>query len=98
MTASTTTRGGGHHRTLSGGHPAGNAVLLVKLFHEQDERLKRYGGVRKIFYGGEPFPPAERARLQRNSDREYPLRAYGSNDAGPMGYQCPHCEGGAITC
>ncbi|MBS1220409.1 MAG: acyl-CoA reductase [Proteobacteria bacterium] len=73
----------------------GMPFYLVKLFHEQDERLKRYGGVRKIFYGGEPFPPAERARLQREFGiASIRSAAYGSNDAGPMGYQCPHCEGG----
>ena len=73
----------------------GMPFYLVRLFQDQGERLKRYGGVRKIFYGGEHFPPAERARLQREFGVDI-IRsaAYGSNDAGPMGYQCPHCEGG----
>ncbi|MDG4597361.1 MAG: acyl-CoA reductase [Candidatus Contendobacter sp.] len=73
----------------------GMPFYLVKLFHEQGERLQRYGGVRKIFYGGEHFPPVERARLHREFGVAI-IRsaAYGSNDAGPMGYQCPHCAGG----
>ncbi|MDS4031122.1 MAG: acyl-CoA reductase [Candidatus Contendobacter sp.] len=73
----------------------GMPFYLVKLFHEQGERLRRYGGVRKIFYGGEHFPPVERARLHRAFGVAI-IRsaAYGSNDAGPMGYQCPHCAGG----
>ena len=73
----------------------GMPFYLVRLFHEQGERLKRYGGVRKIFYGGEHFPPAEGARLQREFGVAI-IRsaAYGSNDAGPMGYQCPQCAGG----
>jgi len=73
----------------------GMPFYLVRLFHEQGAALQRYGRVRKIFYGGEHFPPAERTRLQREFGIDI-IRsaAYGSNDAGPMGYQCPYCEGG----
>lgn len=66
---------------------------LMGLFEQEGERLR--GTVTKLFYGGEALTPSQRRRLSENFGVEL-IRsaAYGSNDAGPIGYQCPHCEGG----
>ncbi|GAA5231703.1 hypothetical protein FOZ76_11815 [Verticiella sediminum] len=67
---------------------------LLGLFVAQGERLKAAGCIDKVFYGGEALSSAQRAFLTQ--DCGVPLVrsvAYGSNDAGPMGYQCEHCEG-----
>lgn len=65
---------------------------LLGLFEQEGERLR--GVVEKIFYAGEPLTRAQRARLTETFGvRVLRSAAYGSNDAGPMGYQCPYCEG-----
>jgi phenylacetate-coenzyme A ligase PaaK-like adenylate-forming protein len=66
---------------------------ISQLFTEQAELLGSYRGVRKVFFGGEHFPKPERDRLQRDFGIEV-IRAasYGTNDAGPLGYQCEHCD------
>ena len=67
---------------------------LMGLFEQHGERLR--GVVEKIFYGGEALTRSQRRRLTEDFGvRLIRSAAYGSNDAGPMGYQCPHCEGGA---
>ncbi|GLZ30016.1 hypothetical protein Lesp02_22060 [Lentzea sp. NBRC 105346] len=62
-----------------------------KLFTEQGALLKKYGGVRKIFYAGEHFAEQQVRWLESEFGVEV-IRsaAYGSVDAGPMGYQCAH--------
>ncbi|GAA1877444.1 acyl-CoA reductase [Streptantibioticus ferralitis] len=62
---------------------------LLRVFTEGAEDLRRYGGVRKIFYGGEHFPERQQAWLREEFGVEL-IRsaAYGSVDAGPLGYQC----------
>lgn len=66
---------------------------LTNLFEREGERLK--GIVEKIFYGGEAMTRAQRERLQTHFGvRTVHSVAYGSNDSGAMGYQCPHCTGG----
>lgn len=66
---------------------------LMALFEHEGERLR--GIVEKVFYGGEAMTRGQRQRLTQTFGVEL-IRsaAYGSNDAGPMGYQCPHCQGG----
>lgn len=75
-----------------------NAVLgvpshLLGLFAAEGERLR--GQITKVFFGGERLSRAQREFLQRDCGVTL-IRsaAYGSNDAGPLGYQCPYCEGG----
>lgn len=79
-----------HQATTLIGMPA----HILALFQAQGERLRAWGGIRKIFYGGEPLSSAQ-LRLLTEDYGVALVRsaAYGSNDAGPMGYQCPHCSG-----
>ena len=65
---------------------------ILALFNAQAGRLK--GHVKKVFYGGEKMTAAQVNFLQQACGVELVRSAsYGSNDIGPMGYQCPHCEG-----
>jgi phenylacetate-coenzyme A ligase PaaK-like adenylate-forming protein len=67
---------------------------LLALFTEQGERLRAWGGVKKIFYGGEPLSASqERFLIDECGVELVRSAAYGSNDAGPMGYQCVHSTG-----
>ncbi|MGH3432519.1 MAG: acyl-CoA reductase, partial [Thermocrispum sp.] len=67
----------------------GMPSYLMRLFVEAGPLLREYGGVRKVFYGGEHFSAAQRRQLTDEFGVEV-IRsaAYGSVDAGPMGYQC----------
>lgn len=66
---------------------------LLGLFNSQKDRLK--GRIEKVFFGGERMTRAQREFLQQECGVQIVRSsAYGSNDAGPMGYQCPHCEPG----
>lgn len=68
---------------------------LLGLFSAQGPRLKAAGCIQKVFYGGEALSPAQ-LRFLREDCGVPVVRsvAYGSNDAGPMGYQCEHSQGG----
>lgn len=66
---------------------------LLGLFNSQKEKLA--GKVEKIFYGGEKLARAQYAFLTGPCGVSIVRSAvYGSNDAGPMGYQCAYCTGG----
>ena len=68
---------------------------LIRLFREQEEVLKDYGGVKKIFYAGEMFNPGQIASIQDTFGVEsIQSMVYGSNDIGPMGFPCPYCHDG----
>ncbi|MGF1429525.1 acyl-CoA reductase [Kitasatospora sp. LaBMicrA B282] len=62
---------------------------LLRVFTEGAEELRAYRGVRKVFFGGEHFPAAQQQWLREEFGVEL-IRsaAYGSVDAGPLGYQC----------
>ncbi len=67
---------------------------LLALFTAQGERLAAWGGVKKVFYGGEPLSAAQYRFLTQDCGVTLVRSAaYGSNDAGPMGYQCLHSTG-----
>ncbi|MEV6318863.1 acyl-CoA reductase [Streptomyces sp. NPDC051776] len=72
----------------------GMPSYLWQLFHTQGETLRAYGGVRKVYYGGEHFTAEQRRVLTEEFGVEV-IRsaAYGSTDLGPLGYQCEHAEG-----
>ena len=73
----------------------GIPVYLNALFEEHGDLLREYGGVKKIFYGGEHFSVAQAAHLRDQFGIDVIRSAvYGSNDAGPLAFACPHCEGG----
>jgi phenylacetate-coenzyme A ligase PaaK-like adenylate-forming protein len=62
---------------------------LLRVFTEGADLLREYRGVRKVFFGGEHFPERQQAWLREEFGVEL-IRsaAYGSVDAGPLGYQC----------
>lgn len=67
---------------------------LLALCHAEKKRLLEYGGIKKIFYGGESLSNAQLDFLQAECGIELVKSViYGSNDAGPMGYQCIHSDG-----
>ncbi|MFE3328963.1 aldehyde dehydrogenase family protein [Streptomyces sp. NPDC059176] len=72
----------------------GMPSYLWQLFHDQAEKLRDYGGVRTVFYGGEHFTEEQRRVLTMEFGVEV-IRsaAYGSTDLGPLGYQCSESEG-----
>lgn len=66
---------------------------LLGLFAAEGPRLK--GRVEKVFFGGERLTAGQcQFLMQECGVSVVRSAAYGSNDAGPMGYQCPYCEGG----
>ncbi|MYT31360.1 MULTISPECIES: acyl-CoA reductase [unclassified Streptomyces] len=72
----------------------GMPSYLWQLLHSQSERLRAYGGIRKIYYGGEHFT-AEQRRILTDTFGVEVIRsaAYGSTDLGPLGYQCAQAQG-----
>lgn len=73
----------------------GMPSYLWQLLHEQADLLRSYGGIRKIYYGGEHFTDEQRCVLIEKFGIEV-IRSitYGSTDLGPLGYQCTHSTGG----
>ena len=72
----------------------GMPTYLLKLFSEQKDALINYGGVEKIFYGGEHFDPAQVKYLKETFNvKIIGSLAYGCNEIGSMGYACEYCEG-----
>ncbi|MBF0205725.1 MAG: hypothetical protein HQK53_02440 [Oligoflexia bacterium] len=57
--------------------------------------LKKYHGIKKIFYGGEHLASSQQEFLHQEFAVEIIKSAtYGSVDAGPLGYQCAYSDGG----
>lgn len=73
----------------------GMPSYLWQLVHDQADALRAYGGIRKIFYGGEHFTDEQRRTLKETFGVEV-VRSltYGSTDLGPLGYQCTESTGG----
>ncbi|MFE5867613.1 aldehyde dehydrogenase family protein [Streptomyces roseifaciens] len=72
----------------------GMPSYLWQLLHEQEELLRSYGGIRKIFYGGEHFTDEQRRTLAETYGIEVVHSiTYGSTDLGPLGYQCTESTG-----
>ncbi|RLU81776.1 hypothetical protein CTZ27_31725 [Streptomyces griseocarneus] len=65
-----------------------------QLFQHAGDTLRAYGGIRKVFYGGEHFGAEQRRHLAEEFGIET-IRgfAYGGSDLGTMGHQCEHAEG-----
>ncbi|NRD75219.1 hypothetical protein HQQ94_18725 [Shewanella sp. VB17] len=73
----------------------GMPSYLMQLFRENEGILKAYGGIKKVFYGGEAFSDGQRRYLQQTFGIDIIRSAsYGSVDAGPLGFQCEHCDNG----
>lgn len=73
----------------------GMPSYLWQLLHAEADALRAYGGIRKIFYGGEHFTEAQRRTLEESFGVEV-VRSlcYGSTDLGPLGYQCAESSEG----
>ena len=72
----------------------GMPFYFSQLFEHNAKELKAYGGIKKIFYGGEHMNKAQADFYKDEFGVELVKSAiYGSNDAGPLGYSCTHCEG-----
>ncbi|MGK5727950.1 acyl-CoA reductase [Streptomyces sp. URMC 124] len=72
----------------------GMPSYLWQLLHEQEELLRSYGGIRKVFYGGEHFTDEQRRTLAETFGIEVVHSiTYGSTDLGPLGYQCTESTG-----
>ncbi|KAA2250973.1 hypothetical protein F0L68_38430 [Solihabitans fulvus] len=66
---------------------------LLRVFAEGADVLRGYRGVRKIFFGGEHLGERQRCWLAEEFGVEVVRSgAYGSVDAGPLGYQCAEAE------
>ncbi|MFF5705595.1 acyl-CoA reductase [Streptomyces sp. NPDC012794] len=73
----------------------GMPSYLWQLLHAEADALRAYGGLRKVFYGGEHFTEEQRRTLRKEFGIET-VRSitYGSTDLGPLGYQCTESSGG----
>lgn len=72
----------------------GMPSYLWQLLHEEAGLLRSYGGLRKIYYGGEHFTEEQRRTLTETFGIEVIHSiTYGSTDLGPLGYQCTHSAG-----
>jgi phenylacetate-CoA ligase len=73
-----------HRITVLIGMPS----TLHRLFFNEQERLRTYGGINKVFLGGEH--PAEASLRLMESCGVLQIRSaiYGSVDAGPLGHAC----------
>ncbi|MBT2866008.1 long-chain-fatty-acyl-CoA reductase [Chromobacterium violaceum] len=67
---------------------------LHRLFERENKVLRRYGGVRKVFCGGEHISDGQRAYIGSFGVELIRSAMYGSVDAGPLGHACPHCADG----
>jgi len=73
----------------------GMPSYIMGLFKANEEIFKKYGGIEKVFYGGEHFTDSQKGHLTDHFGiRVIRSGAYGSVDIGPMGYQCTHCSEG----
>ncbi|MGP3690187.1 acyl-CoA reductase [Streptomyces sp. IBSNAI002] len=73
----------------------GMPSYLWQLLHAEADALRAYGGLRKIFYGGEHFTQ-EQQRTLKDAFGIEAVRSitYGSTDLGPLGFQCTESSGG----
>ncbi|MEU2452993.1 acyl-CoA reductase [Streptomyces sp. NPDC012765] len=73
----------------------GMPSYLWQLLHAEADVLRAYGGLRKVFYGGEHFTEEQQRTLKDTFGIEV-VRSitYGSTDLGPLGYQCTESSGG----
>ncbi|MDR0218925.1 MAG: long-chain-fatty-acyl-CoA reductase [Enterobacteriaceae bacterium] len=75
---------------------AGMPSTLHRLFLSEADKLRQYGGVRKLFFGGEILNAGQRAFLQEFGITLMQSAIYGSVDAGPLGHGCSANESGVF--
>lgn len=66
----------------------GMPATLHRLFLNEQECLRIYGGVEKVFLGGEHLSEQNRALLRSCGVSTIRSAIYGSVDAGPLGHAC----------
>ncbi|MHA3739128.1 acyl-CoA reductase [Pseudomonas sp. Eth.TT006] len=66
----------------------GMPSTLHRLFLDEQQTLRRYGGIDKVFVGGEHLSQPTRELLQSCGVRLIRSAIYGSVDAGPLGHAC----------
>ncbi|WP_347900478.1 acyl-CoA reductase [Pseudomonas purpurea] len=62
---------------------------LQRLFLSEQPRLRAYGGIKKVFMGGEHAGESSRELMKRCGVTTVRSALYGSVDAGPLGHACP---------
>lgn len=67
--------------------------LIIKLFKVNEALFRKERVIKKVFFGGDHFGKTQAQYLKDHFGVELiRAAAYGSNDAGPLGYQCPDCD------
>lgn len=67
--------------------------LIIKIFEVNKELFKKHKVVKKLFFGGDHFALEQINYLKKEFGVELvKAAAYGSNDAGPLAYQCKECK------
>ncbi|HWH89560.1 MAG TPA: aldehyde dehydrogenase family protein [Pseudomonas sp.] len=69
---------------------------LHRLFLNEQERLRAYGGVEKVFLGGEHLSEQNRDLLRSCGVSTIRSAIYGSVDAGPLGHACQASANGVF--
>ncbi|KWI24590.1 acyl-CoA reductase [Burkholderia stagnalis] len=69
---------------------------VLRLYQCESSSLRAYGGVRKIFLGGEPVSDMQRSFWRTCGVPEVRSALYGSVDAGPLGHACLHTPPGVF--
>ncbi|OYT14683.1 MAG: hypothetical protein B7C24_17045, partial [Bacteroidetes bacterium 4572_77] len=72
----------------------GMPFYLSQFFEHSHEKLAEYGGLKKVFYGGEHWDKKQWGKYAQSFGIQMVKSAiYGSNDAGPLAYACSHTQG-----
>ncbi|PHM28491.1 acyl-CoA reductase [Xenorhabdus budapestensis] len=74
----------------------GMPSTIHRLFLSETDKLREYGGVRKLFLGGEHLNVNQRAFLNEFGITLIRSAVYGSVDAGPLGHGCTASEDGVF--
>jgi phenylacetate-CoA ligase len=74
----------------------GMPSTVHRLFLNEEQRLRDYGGIDKVFLGGEHISDPCRDLLQRCGVRTLRSAVYGSVDAGPLGHACTASDDGVF--
>lgn len=74
----------------------GMPSTLHRLFINEQSRLRDYGGIEKVFLGGEHHGEQSRALMHNCGVRLIRSAIYGSVDAGPLGHACPATPDGVF--
>jgi phenylacetate-coenzyme A ligase PaaK-like adenylate-forming protein len=68
-------------------------ALIMKLFEENNLLFKEHQPIKKLFFAGDHFAKPQIEYLKKEFGvKLIRAAAYGSNDAGVLGYQCPECK------